>query len=208
MRRLLHTALALAFALLATAGPAAAQQTGAVRGRVVLGLEGIALAELGPVVVYLEPSAGDTAPPAAPAPRVLQKNATFAPGFLAIAVGQTVEMRNDDAIYHNVFSFSKPNGFDLGIYPAGESRSVTFRHPGVVRTYCSIHDSMRGTIFVSPSRHFAKVDGAGRFTLRDVPAGRHRLRAWCERLPEVVTTVEVLPGRTTTVQLSLGKTSP
>jgi hypothetical protein len=78
----------------------------------------------------------------------------------------------------------------------------------VVRTYCSIHDSMRGTIFVSPSRHFAKVDGAGSFAIRDVPAGRHRLRTWCERLPEVVTSVEVSAGRTTSVQLSLGKTGP
>lgn len=194
--------------LLATPGVSAAQSTGTLRGRVVLGVEGVTLAEMGPIMVYLEPTPGDAEPPATPPPRVLQKDATFSPGFLAIAVGQTVEMRNDDAIYHNVFSFSKPNDFDLGIYPAGKSRSVTFRHPGVVRTYCSIHDSMRGTIFVSPSRHFAKVDGAGGFAIRDVPAGRHRVRTWCERLPEVVTTVEVSAGRTTTVQLPLGKTGP
>jgi plastocyanin len=208
MARLTLRSLAFALALLAAPCVAAAQQTGTVRGRVVLGLEGIALAEMGPIVVYLEPTEGAAVPPAAPAPRVLQKNATFSPGFLAIAVGQSVEMRNDDAIYHNVFSFSRPNEFDLGIYPAGQSRSVTFRHPGVVRTYCSIHDSMRGTIFVSPSRHFAKVDGAGSFAIRDVPVGRHRLRTWCERLPEVVTSVEVSAGRTTSVQLSLGKTGP
>jgi plastocyanin len=194
--------------LLALPFASVAQETGTLRGRVVLGVEGVALAEMGPIVVYLEPREGDAAPPAAPSPRVLQKDATFSPGFLAIAVGQTVDMRNDDAIYHNVFSFSKPNDFDLGIYPSGTSRSVTFRYAGVVRTYCSIHDSMRGTIFVSPSPWFATVDGAGRFAIRDVPAGRHRVRSWCERLPEVVTTVEVTAGRTTAVELSLGSAGP
>jgi len=188
--------------------PALAQETGVLRGKVVLGVEGVALAEMGPIVVYLEPREGDAPPPAVQPHRVLQKNAMFSPSFLAIVVGQTVDMRNDDAIYHNVFSFSKPNDFDLGIYPSGTSRSVTFRHPGVVRTYCSIHDSMRGTIFVSPSPWFAKVDGGGRFAISDVPAGRHRVRTWCERLPEVVTTVDVKPGRTTSVELSLGRTGP
>ncbi len=208
MARPLPTLLALLLGVLASPGLSAAQQTGTLRGRVGLGVEGVALAEMGPIVVYLEPTEEDATTPATPPPRVLQKNATFSPGFLAIAVGQSVEMRNDDAIYHNVFSFSKPNDFDLGIYPAGKSRSVTFRYPGVVRTYCSIHDSMRGTIFVSPSRHFAKVDGAGSFAIQGVPAGRHRLRTWCERLPEVSTDVEVSAGSTTTVRLSLGKTGP
>lgn len=200
--------LALLLGLLAAPVASAAQETGTLRGRVVLGVEGVALAEMGPIVVYLEPREGDGAPPALTPPRVLQKDATFSPGFLAIAVGQSVEMRNDDAIYHNVFSFSKPNDFDLGIYPAGKSRTVTFRYPGVVRTYCSIHDSMRGTIFVSPSPNFAQVDGAGRFSIRNVPVGRHRLRTWCERLPELITAVDVTAGRTTTLELSLGKASP
>jgi plastocyanin len=208
MARPLRVALALLLGLLSMPLASGAQETGTVRGRVVLGVEGVALAAMGPIVVYLEPTEGDTTPPATPPSRVLQKDATFSPGFLAIAVGQSVEMRNDDAIYHNVFSFSKPNDFDLGIYPAGKSRSVTFRYPGVVRTYCSIHDSMRGTIFVSPSRHFATVDGAGRFSIQGVPAGHHRVRTWCERLPEVVAAVEVTAGRTTTVELSLGKAGP
>jgi plastocyanin len=199
----------LAAASVVLAGSAAfAEETGTLRGRVVLAVDGIALAEVGPIVVYLEPAPGTAAPPATPAPRVLQKNATFSPGFLVVAVGQTVHMQNDDAIYHNVFSVSKPNDFDLGIYPAGTSREVTFRHAGVVRTYCSIHESMQGTIFVSPSPHFATLDGAGRFSIRGVPPGRHRLRAWCERLPEAAATVEVAAGRTTNVELSLGNAAP
>ena len=205
MPRALRHALVAALAL--AGAPAAAEDTGTVRGRVVLGLEGIQLADVGPVVVYLEPAGnGAQRPPAAH--RMHQKNATFAPGFLAIAVGETVEMWNDDAIYHNVFSVSKPNDFDLGVYPSGHSRAVTFRHPGVVRTYCSIHESMRGTIFVSPSPYFATLDGAGRFSIRGVPPGKHRLRTWCERLPDATASVEVHAGRTTNVELVIHKSEP
>jgi plastocyanin len=209
MARPLRRLLAAAAAGLALAGAhASAQETGTLRGSVVLAVEGVRLADVGPVVVYLEPAGGGARRPAAAAHRVHQKNATFSPGFLAIAVGQTVEMWNDDAIYHNVFSVSKPNDFDLGIYPSGTSRAVTFRHPGVVRTYCSIHESMRGTIFVSPSPYFATLDGAGRFSIRGVPPGRHRVRTWCERLPDASAGVEVHAGRTTNVELTVGESAP
>lgn len=208
MRRLLRAALPLCFALLALcAAPpgAGAQATGSLRGRVELGVEGVPLSAMGPIVVYLAPIPGDPTLATTTA-RVRQKNATFAPGFLAIAAGQTVEMVNDDTIFHNVFSFSKPNDFDLGIYPSGKSRFVTFQHPGVVRTYCSIHESMNGTIFVSPSPHFAVVDADGSFTIDGVPPGRHRLLSWCERLPEAAAPVEVKAGQPTSVTLTLGKT--
>lgn len=208
MARALHHALAVAAALVLAGPPAAAEEAGTLRGRVVLAVEGIRLADVGPLVVYLEPTGDEARRPAAPTERVHQKDATFSPGFLAITVGQTVEMRNDDAIYHNVFSVSKPNDFDLGIYPSGQSRAVTFRHPGVVRTYCSIHESMRGTIFVSPSPHFATLDGAGRFSIRGIPPGTHRVRTWCERLPDATATVEVRAGRTTNVELPIGKSGP
>jgi plastocyanin len=206
MRPHLRMLAILWIGLLAAPLAAAAQATGTLRGRVVLGIDGVGLAEMGPIVVYVDAEeGGDSPPPATPPPRVEQKNATFSPGFLVIARGQSVEMRNDDAIYHNVFSFSKPNDFDLGTYPAGKSRSVTFKHAGVVRTYCSIHDSMRGTIFVAPTRHFATVDGAGRFVIRDVPVGRRRVRTWCERLPDASAEVDVAAETTTLVELSLGR---
>ncbi len=204
MRAQLRTLAIVWLGLLVAPLASIAQETGTLRGRVALGIEGVGLAEMGPIVVYLE---GDASPPpTTPPPRVEQKNATFSPGFLVIARGQSVEMRNDDAIYHNVFSFSKPNDFDLGTYPAGKSRSIAFKYPGVVRTYCSIHDSMRGTIFVAPTRHFATVDGAGRFVMRDVPTGHHRVRTWCERLPDGSAEVDVRAGTTTLVELTLGRT--
>lgn len=192
IRRLIVSAFGAAIAA-AACGSAAA---GEIHGRLVLDVAGVGLADVGDVVVYLDAAGAE--PPErdrAPAPATLrQKNARFAPRFLAVAKGQTVEMPNDDTIYHNVFSFSEPNDFDLGLYPASQVRSVSFEHAGVVRIYCSIHESMSGVIFVAPTPHFARVGPDGRFVLPDVPPGRWRLRTWAETLPSVAHTVRVGEG--------------
>lgn len=190
----------LAIALL-TATAAFAESE--VRGRVVLDLPGMQLADLGPVVVYVAPVPGVAAPAPAAIPAIHQKNAAFAPGFLAIAAGQSVAMLNDDAIYHNVFSYSKPNDFDLGLYAAGQSRSVTFEHPGAVKLYCSIHESMNGAIFVAPTPWFAVADASGRFTLRGVPPGARALRTWNEKLPETEHAIDVPASGSTSIEVSL-----
>jgi hypothetical protein len=112
-------------------------------------------------------------------------------------------MPNDDTIFHNVFSYSRPNDFDLGLYGAGEARSVRFRAPGLVRIYCSIHENMNGLIFVTPSSLYARPDGRGRYRIAAVPAGRYRLRAWSERLPLWTRDLELRPGQAADVEVRL-----
>jgi plastocyanin len=181
------------------AAPAAA---GELRGRVGLALPGLTLPDVGPVVVYLE----SDKPIAAPAPKpaeMRQQNARFSPAFLAVARGTDVAMPNDDAIYHNAFSFSSPNDFDLGLYPAGESRAVAFQHPGLVKIFCSIHEAMNGTVFVAPTPWFAVVDADGSFRIRSIPRGKFHLRTWAEKLPPIEKPVSIGAG-TATIDLTIG----
>lgn len=180
----------------------AARAEAVVRGRVTLDLPGTSSSDLGPVVVYVD-AEGVAAKPSAAIFSVHQKNARFAPGFLAIGAGQSVAMPNDDLIFHNVFSYSKPNDFDLGLYASGESRTVTLRHPGVVRLYCAIHESMNGTIFVSPSPWFAVTTADGSFSIAGAPPGRHRLRTWNARVPDTERWIEVPAGGELALEVSL-----
>jgi hypothetical protein len=178
------------------AAPAGADPAGELRGRVSLGVADLPLAAVAPIVVYLEPLDArdvDSPPPRSPV-RMRQRDAHFSPAFLAVAAGQSVEMANDDAIYHNVFSYSRPNDFDLGLYPAGESRTLVLRHPGVVKLYCSIHESMNATILVAPTRWFDVVGASGAYALTGVPAGRYRAVVWAERLPATSQVVEIGAG--------------
>jgi plastocyanin len=196
--------LALVALLLLVGAPAAAEP-GAVRGRATLSLAGLGLADVQPVIVYLEPldAPAPLASSAAPRPTVHQRDARFAPRFLAVAAGQTVDMPNDDAIYHNVFSYSKPNDFDLGLYPAGQSRAVKLRHPGAVKLYCSIHESMTGAIFVAPSPWFAVLAADGRFVIDGVPPGRYELATWSERLPTTRREIALRAGQALELDVAL-----
>jgi len=190
-----------------TAVSARAEPGAELRGRVSVGIANLPLAAVAPVVVYLEALDAKVAaagtPPGA-SPRMRQRDARFAPPFIVVAAGQSVVMANDDAIYHNVFSYSRPNDFDLGLYPAGESRTLVLRHPGVVKLYCSIHESMNATILVTPSRWFDVVDAKGGYSFRDVPPGRYRAVVWAERLPASERTVEIGAGQAQVIDWVIG----
>jgi plastocyanin len=132
------------------------------------------------MVVILEPNK-DTAkrPPLPPVTEMLdQQGARFQPDLIVVPVGSTVEFPNADPIFHNVFSLSKAQPFDLGYYPRGQSRSVKFNNPGVVQVYCHIHANMYAAILVTASPWFQKPSPDGSFSFSDVPPGRYRLTAW------------------------------
>ncbi len=146
-----------------------------------------------PTVVYAEPL--DRAAPSRPRQaRLEQKEKSFDPRVLAIPAGSTVEFTNQDPIFHNVFSLSPPQPFDLGLYRGGASRSRTFTEPGGYRVFCNIHPQMTAVILVLPTPYITQADAAGNFKL-DLPAGRYRITAWSERAQPAVMEAEVpAPG--------------
>ncbi len=79
---------------------------------------------------------------------VVQKNKAFSVEELTVKVGDTVKFTNQDDFFHNVFSLSDLKTFDLGSYPKGEFKSVTFDKAGTVEVECAIHPSMLMTINV------------------------------------------------------------
>lgn len=78
-----------------------------------------------------------------------QKDKQFSVRKLKIKVGDSITFRNDDPFFHNIFSLSSARSFDLGSYPKGESRSVTFDKAGTVEVECAIHPEMRMTVEVT-----------------------------------------------------------
>lgn len=107
-----------------------------------------------------------------------QRDMKFLPRVLPVLVGTTVEFPNNDKTWHNVYSKSETKEFDLGLYPAGETRSVTFDKPGVVRILCNVHPNMEAHVVVKDHPYFTAPDQHGNYTLTRVPLGQHRLEIW------------------------------
>jgi len=132
------------------------------------------------VVVWLEP-VGAAKPLAPRRVEMVQKDKRFTPHVLAIPVGGSVEFPNFDPIFHNAFSSFAGQPFDVGLYPPGTTRTVTFRREGIVRVFCNIHPSMSAVITVLRSSWFAVTGHSGRFQIEDVPPGEYDLRVFHER---------------------------
>jgi plastocyanin len=199
-------AFALACAVLAQGAAPASAQDASLSGVLSVAVGGLSLADVAPAVVYLEAVDAPLPTPRAArgAAELRQRAARFEPSFLVVAVGQPVEMPNDDTIFHNVFSYSRPNDFDLGLYRSGESRTLHFEHTGPVRLYCSIHERMTGTIFVAPTRLFAIPAAGGAFRIEGVPPGRYRLRVWTARLPGITRELSLAVDEHVRLDLALG----
>lgn len=127
-------------------------------------------------VVWLEASGA----PAAPVPKVVldQRNVAFVPRVLVVRVGTTVEFPNNDKVFHNVFSFRDGKKFDLGMYPKGSMKLITFDKPGLARLFCNIHPNMAAYVMAVDSPHFAVSNDNGTFTIAGVPPGTYTYHAW------------------------------
>jgi len=115
---------------------------------------------------------------------------------MAVPVGSTISFPNFDPYFHNVFSLSSAAAFDLGLYPTGEAREVTFRKEGIVRLGCNLHSKMAAFIIVVSAPHYAVTDASGGFAFRRLAPGRYHLKAWSERSAEpTVSQVDIEPGK-------------
>jgi plastocyanin len=135
---------------------------------------------------------------------IQQSGKKFVPGWAVIQRGTAIAFPNMDNIYHNVFSLSAGNSFDLGLYNSGgEPKSHTFTEAGPVDVYCNIHPQMAASVLVVPNRYYAKVKGDGSFEIAGVPVGRRKVVAWAPGSRPTADWIEVAVGRTADLSLEL-----
>jgi plastocyanin len=133
----------------------------------------------GAVITLRRPGAW-TPKPAALTRRVLQKDKRFVPHVLAVPVGSSINFRNEDEIFHNVFSLSPTAKFDTGLHKAGVETPVSFDRAGVVELLCNIHATMLGYLVVVDTPWYAVADGTGNFQIKNVPPGEYEASVWHE----------------------------
>ncbi len=112
---------------------------------------------------------------------IRSRNKAFEPRVAAVLAGTTVTFPNLDDIMHNVFSLSKGNRFDLGLYKSGAQKDFVLRNPGLVRVYCNIHPQMSAFVHVTDNPYYTWAQPDGAFRIEGVPPGRYTLRVWNEQ---------------------------
>jgi plastocyanin len=153
------------------------------------------------VAVWIEPTDSVRVLPGTA--KMRQSGRRFDPDFLVVPVGSKVDFPNLDPIFHNIFSLSRSETFDLGYYSEGKSRSVTFSRPGVVQVYCHIHSGMYGVIVVTPTTWSAVPADDGSFGWTGIPPGQYRLAVWQKTSGLVKKRLDVPRSGTTHLTIAL-----
>lgn len=115
-----------------------------------------------------------------------QVDKRFVPHLLVVQVGTLVEFPNSDPIAHHVYSFSRPNQFNLPLYKGDIQPSVRFTQEGIITLGCNIHDNMLGYILVVDTPLYAKTDADGRAVLETGLADELEVRIWSPRIRDTI----------------------
>jgi plastocyanin len=171
---------------LAASVPAAA---GTLRGRITLVEKGGKTGQdVADAVVWVE---GPKVAPRPSSATITMKDKAFTPRVAVVPVDGSVSFPNQDPVFHNVFSVSRENRFDLDLYKKPKSGAWVFRHPGLVRVYCNIHPQMSAYVLVRDNPFWARPSEGGSFEIPDVPPGSWVVKAWHERAGETSQAVTV-----------------
>ncbi len=174
--------------------------TGRIEGKVTLLDSGRPRSDASNVVVWIEATHADERPAADLT--MTSEHKRFMPRVVAVEAGRPVSFPNRDPIFHNVFSVSGENRFDLGLYRSGRSKEKTFTAPGLVRVYCNIHPQMVGYVRVVDSSFSAVTGPNGAFAFDGIPTGARVVRAWCEPGGEASEPVVIRPSQTASAAIS------
>ena len=115
-----------------------------------------------------------------------QVDKRFVPHLLVVQVGTLVEFPNSDPTAHHVYSFSKPNQFNLPLYKGDIQPSVRFTQEGIITLGCNIHDNMLGYILVVDTPLYAITGVDGRAVLETGLSDELEVRIWSPRIRDTL----------------------
>jgi hypothetical protein len=164
-------------------------------GEVVLGPGGA----LRGAVAYLERVEAGKAWPPQPT-EVVQESCRFLPSSLVMRRNAELSIENRDAVFHNVHAYEQAEGTNVTMFNDAQIpglkllRPLKMRRGNGVKLECDAHNFMHQWFLVLDHPYFAETDQDGRFTINEVPPGRHFVRAWHPVLGEQRSSIEVVAG--------------
>lgn len=169
--------------LVATTDPAS---VGSVEGHVeILGSEST-VAELGALVVVLEPLRKDAWQ--SPGPhgggadivRIESSSEAFDPPFSTVRGHQPVVFINSGPLKHQLFSTSLDERWSVDLDPGARSEPFGLPPQGPIRFFCSLHADESFVLYASDAEHIAVAGPTGEYRIESVRHGRYVLSIWSE----------------------------
>jgi plastocyanin len=150
---------------------------------------------LADVVVSLQGAPASSGASAAPV--VLdQKGCVYSPTILAVQAGQKILVKNSDPCVHNVHTSPKDNDSkNMVQMPNGADLEFVFDKPEpFVKFQCDVHPWMFAWVTVVDSPYFALSGKDGKFSIKNVPAGKYKLQFAHRKLGTQTFDIEVKDG--------------
>ena len=126
-----------------------------------------------------------------------QQQCVFVPHVLAAPLGTTVDVVNSDKALHNVRAQAgevKLMNYAMPI--PGHVVPTRLKKEGIFKVSCDVHPWMRAWLLVLPTTAFAVTGEDGTYKISGVPAGKHKVRIWHERLGERDAQIDIQPDQT------------
>jgi plastocyanin len=130
-------------------------------------------------------------------PAVLDNNGClFHPHVVLVRVGQPFVIKNSDPVGHNTNAVLTQNARFNVIIAQGQENTVKFTKAEALPmpVNCNIHPWMEGHVLVQDHPYMAVSGEDGKFTIANVPAGKHNFVFWHES--GYVRNAKVGPGKT------------
>ena len=139
------------------------------------------------VFIYVKKGLKEKKYPTAKKPALLnQQGCMFEPRVQGVQVGQELQIKNSDALLHNVRSHNQRNrAFNMGQPAGSEVRSKVFKYSEMgIKIQCDLHPWMTGYVHIMDHPFFTVTGKEGKFQISGLPAGQYTLVAWHERYGE------------------------
>ena len=160
--------------------------------------------ELANVFVYIKDVKGNFAAPST-AETLDQKGCQYYPHVHAVMVGQTFDIKNDDATLHNVHAMPVINSqFNEGQPVQGMVAHKKFDKAEITpfKIKCDVHGWMRSYLAVMPHPFYNVSKDNGTFTIANLPPGQYTIVAWHEKYGQQEQQITVGPKESKTVNFT------
>ncbi|MEM7516488.1 MAG: carboxypeptidase regulatory-like domain-containing protein [Planctomycetota bacterium] len=134
-----------------------------------------------------------------------QKACRYEPHVLVLPVGATVRYGNSDTVSHNVHTYAGRNESLNKTVAPGSKEEQKLEKKDNIEVKCDIHPWMNSYIVVTDDPYVAITDAEGNFSVEGVPAGKHKVNVWHEKLGKAKGEVTVAEdGTVEAIEIKMG----